>query len=127
MVEELGIRMEEKVTIKVANDQKSISYVDYNRDWIGELRQSNGHYYCCVDIAQYLWMNETYQLASVKRSVERNVAFPTRGKRSKIDFLIGSDHNNLLFLVREVRGGDGEPLFLSFRFQLAWQKMQNLI
>lgn len=102
--------VEEKVTIKVANDQKSISYVDYNRDWIGELRQSNGHYYCCVDIAQYLWMNETYQLASVKRSVERNVPFPTRGKRSKIDFLIGSDHNNLLFLVREVRGGDGEPI-----------------
>ena len=70
MLEELGIRMEEKVTIKVANDQKSISYVDYNRDWIGELGQSNGHYYCCVDIAQYLWMNETYQLAPVKRLVE---------------------------------------------------------
>lgn len=70
MLEELGIRMEEKVTIKVANDQKSISYVDYHRYWIEEFRQSNGHYYCCVDIAQYLWMNETYQLAPVKRLVE---------------------------------------------------------
>lgn len=73
MVEELGIRMEalkEKVTIKVANDQKSISYVNYHRDWIGEFRQSNGHYYCCEDIAQYLWMNETYQLASIKILVE---------------------------------------------------------
>lgn len=41
MVEELGIRMEalkEKVTIKIANDQKSRSDVNYRRDWIGEFR-----------------------------------------------------------------------------------------
>ncbi|PFX20946.1 hypothetical protein AWC38_SpisGene14574 [Stylophora pistillata] len=39
----------------------------------------------------------------------KNIPFPKLGKRSKIDMLIGSDYYNLLFPVKEVHGGDGEP------------------
>ena len=36
----------------------------------------------------------------------RDIPFPKLGKRSKIDVLIGSDYYNLLFPMKEVRGGD---------------------
>ena len=39
----------------------------------------------------------------------RDIPFPKLGKRSKIDVLIGSDYYNLLFLIKEVRGGDNQP------------------
>ena len=39
----------------------------------------------------------------------KNIPFPKLGKRSKIDMLIGSDYDNLLFPMKEVRGRDGEP------------------
>ena len=39
----------------------------------------------------------------------RDIPFPKLGKRSKIDVLIGSDYYNLLFPLKEVRGGDNEP------------------
>ena len=39
----------------------------------------------------------------------KNIPFPKLGKRSKIDVFIGSDYCNLLFPMKEVRGGDGEP------------------
>ena len=39
----------------------------------------------------------------------RDIPFPKLGKRSKIDVLIGSDYYNLLFPMKEVRGGDNEP------------------
>ena len=39
----------------------------------------------------------------------RDIPFPKLGKRSKIDVLIGSDYYNLLFPIKEVRGGDNEP------------------
>ena len=39
----------------------------------------------------------------------RDIPFPKLGKRSKIDVLIGSDYYNLLFLMKEIRGGDNEP------------------
>ena len=38
-----------------------------------------------------------------------DIPFPKLGKRSVIDFLIGSDYYNLLFPMKEVRGGDNEP------------------
>ena len=39
----------------------------------------------------------------------RDIPFPKLGKRSTIDVLIGSDYYNLLFPMKEVRGGDNEP------------------
>ena len=39
----------------------------------------------------------------------RDISFPKLGKRSKIDVLIASDYYNLLFPMKEVRGGDNEP------------------
>ena len=39
----------------------------------------------------------------------RDIPFPKLGKRSKIVVLIGSDDYNLLFTMKEVRGGDNEP------------------
>ena len=39
----------------------------------------------------------------------RDIPFPKLGKRSKIDVIIGSDYYNLLFPMKEVRGGDNEP------------------
>ena len=39
----------------------------------------------------------------------RNIPFPALGKKSKIDVLIGLDYYNLLFPMKEVRGGDKEP------------------
>ena len=39
----------------------------------------------------------------------RDIPFPKLRKRSKIDVLIGSDYYNLLFPMKEVRGGDNEP------------------
>ena len=39
----------------------------------------------------------------------RDIPFPKLGKRSKIDVLIGSENYNLLFPLKEVRGGDNEP------------------
>ena len=39
----------------------------------------------------------------------RDIPFPKLAKRSKIDVLIGSDYYNLLFPMKEVRGGDNEP------------------
>ena len=38
-----------------------------------------------------------------------DIPFPKLAKRSKLDDLIGSDYYNLLFPVKEVRGGDNEP------------------
>ena len=40
----------------------------------------------------------------------RDIPFPKLGKRSKIDVLIGSDYNSLLFPMKEVHGGDNEPI-----------------
>ena len=39
----------------------------------------------------------------------RGIPLPKLGKRSKIDVLIGSDYNSLLFPIKEVRGGNNEP------------------
>ena len=39
----------------------------------------------------------------------RDIAFPKLGKRSKIAVLIGSNDYNLLFPMKDVRGGDNEP------------------
>ena len=36
----------------------------------------------------------------------RDIPFPKLGKGSKIDVLIGSDYNSLLFPMKEVHGGD---------------------
>ena len=38
----------------------------------------------------------------------RDIPFPKLGKRSTIDVIIGSDYYNLLFPMKEVRGGDNE-------------------
>ena len=38
-----------------------------------------------------------------------DIPFPKLGKRSKIDVLFGSDYYKLLYPMKEVRGGDGEP------------------
>lgn len=60
VVEELGLEgRKEKVTIHVANDQK----VDLMSATMEIGLES-------LDIKQYLWRHETYQLASNKRSVE---------------------------------------------------------
>ena len=40
----------------------------------------------------------------------RDIPFPKLGKRSKIEVLIGSDYNSLLFPMKEVHGGDNEPI-----------------
>ena len=40
----------------------------------------------------------------------RDIPFPKLGKGSKIDVLIGSDYNSLLFPMKEVHGGDNEPI-----------------
>ena len=40
----------------------------------------------------------------------RDIPFPKLGKGSKIDVLIGSDYNSLLFPTKEVHGGDNEPI-----------------
>ena len=39
----------------------------------------------------------------------RDIPFPELGKRSKIDVFIGSDYYNLLFPIKEVRGGNNDP------------------
>ena len=39
----------------------------------------------------------------------REIPSPKLGKRSKIDVLIGLDHYNLLFPMKEVRGGGNDP------------------
>ena len=39
----------------------------------------------------------------------RGIPFLKLAKNSKIDVLIGSDYNNLLFPMKEVHAGDNEP------------------
>ena len=54
----------------------------------------------------------------------RDIPFPKLGKRSKIDVFIGSDYYNLLFPMKEVRGGDNDP---SARLcQLRWTAIGTL-
>ena len=112
VVEELGLEgRKEKVTINVANDQKvdlmsatmeiGLESLDGRVDTVIVAKTSNS---ICGGMKPTNWLQIRYQWKHL-----RDMPFPKLGKRSKIDALIGSDYYNLLFPMKEVRGGDGEP------------------
>jgi len=111
-VEELGLEgRKEKVTINVANDQKvgltsatmeiGLESLDGRVDTAIVAKASNSIY---GDRKPTNWLQIRDQWKHL-----RDIPFTKLGKRSKINVLIGSDYYNLLFPMKEVRGGDGEP------------------
>ena len=114
MVEELGLEgTKEKVSINVANDQKvhvdlmsatietGLKSLDGRVDTVIVAKTPNS---ICGGMKPTNWLQIRDQWKHL-----RVIPFPKLGKRSKIDVLIGSDYYNLLFPMKEVRGGDGEP------------------
>ena len=112
VVEELDLEgRKEKVTINVANDQKvdimsatieiGLESLDGRVDTVIVAKTSNS---ICGGMKPTNWLQIRDQWKHL-----RNIPFPKLGKRSKIDVLIGSDYYNLLFPMKEVRGGNGEP------------------
>lgn len=112
VVEELGMEgPKEKVTINVANDQKvdlmsatmeiGLESLDSRVDTVIVAKTSHS---ICGGMKPTNWLQIRDQWKHI-----RNIPFPKPGKRSKIDVLIGSDYYNLLFPMKEVRGGSGEP------------------
>ena len=101
----------ERVTINVANDQKvdlmsatmeiGLESLDGRVDTVIVAKTSHS---ICGGMKPTNWLEIRDQWKHLK-----NIPFPKLGKRSKIDVLIGSDYYNLLFPMKEVRGGDGEP------------------
>ena len=111
VVEELGMEgPKEKVTINVANDQKvdlmsatmeiGLESLDGRVDTVTVAKTSHS---ICGGMKPTNWLQIRDQWKHL-----RNIPFPKLGKRSKIDVLIGSDYYNLLFPMKEVRGGNGE-------------------
>ena len=113
VVEELGLDgRKEKVIINVTNGQKvrlmsatmEINGLEslYGRvDTVIVAKTSNN---ICGGMKPTNWLHIKDQWKRL-----RNIPFPKLGKRSKINVLIGSDYYNLLFPMKEVRGGDNEP------------------
>ena len=112
VVEELGLYgRKEKVIINVANGQKvnlmsatmeiGLESLDGRVDTVIVAKISNN---ICGVMKPTNWLQIKDQWKHL-----RDIPFPKLGKRSKIDVLIGSDYYNLLFPLKEVRGGDNEP------------------
>ena len=112
VVEELGLYgRKEKVIINVANGQKvnlmsatmeiGLESLDGRVDTVIVAKTSNN---ICGGMKPTNWLQIKDQWKHL-----RDIRFPKLGKRSKIDVLIGSDYYNLLFPMKEVRGGDNEP------------------
>ena len=112
VVKELGLEgKKEKVTINIGNDQKvdlmsatmeiGLESLDGRVDTVIVAKASNS---TCGGMKPTNWLQIRDQ-----RNHLWDIPFPKLGKRSKIDFLIGSDYYNLLFPMKEVCGGDGEP------------------
>ena len=112
VVEELGLEgQKERVTINVANDQKvdlmsatmeiGLESLDGRVDTVIVAKTSHSF---CGGMNPINWLEVRDQWKHLKK-----IPFPKLGKRSKIHVLIGSDYYNLLFPMKEVRGGDGEP------------------
>ena len=112
VVEELGLYgRKEKVIINVANGQKvnlmsatmeiGLESLDGRVDTVIVAKTSNN---ICGGMKPTNWLQIKDQWKHL-----RDIPFPKLGKRSKIDVLIGSDYYNLLFPMKEVRGGDNEP------------------
>ena len=113
VVEELGLDgRKEKVIINVTNGQKvrlmsatmeinGLESLDGRVDTVIVAKTSNN---ICGGMKPTNWLHIKDQWKRL-----RNIPFPKLGKRSKINVLIGSDYYNLLFPMKEVRGGDNEP------------------
>ena len=112
VVEERGLDgRKEKVIINVANRQKvnlmsatmeiGLKSLDGRVDTVIVAKTSNN---ICGGMKPTNWLQIKDQWKHL-----RDIPFPKLGKRSKIDVLIGSDYYNLLFPMKEVRGGDNEP------------------
>ena len=112
VVEELGLYgRKEKVIINVANGQKvnlmsatmeiGLESLDGRVDTVIVAKTSNN---ICGGMKPTNWLQIKDQWKHL-----RDIRFPKLRKRSKIDVLIGSDYYNLLFPMKEVRGGDNEP------------------
>ena len=101
----------EKVVINVANGQKvdlmsatmeiGLESLDGQVDTVIVAKTSNS---ICGGMKPTNWL----QIKDQRKHL-RNISFPELGKRSKIDVLIGFDHYNLLFPMKEVRKSDKEP------------------
>ena len=112
VVEELGLEgQKERVTINVANDQKvdlmsattEIGLESLDGRVATVIVAKTSHSFC-GGMNPINWLEVRDQWKHLKK-----IPFPKLGKRSKIHVLIGSDYYNLLFPMKEVRGGDGEP------------------
>ena len=112
VVEERGLDgRKEKVIINVANRQKvnlmsatmeiGLKSLDGRVNTVIVAKTSNN---ICGGMKPTNWLQIKDQWKHL-----RDIPFPKVGKRSKIDVLIGSDYYNLLFPLKEVRGGDNEP------------------
>ena len=112
VVEELGLDgRKEKVIINVTNGQKvylmsammeiGLESLDCHVDTVIVTKTFDN---VCGGMKPTNWLQIKDQWKHL-----RGIPFPKLGKRSKIDVLIGSDYNNLLFPMKEVRGGDNEP------------------
>ena len=112
VVEELGLYgRKEKVIINVANGQKvnlmsatmeiGLESLDGRVDTVIVAKTSNN---ICGGMKPIIWLRIKDQWKHL-----REIPSPKLGKRSKIDVLIGLDHYNLLFPMKEVRGGDNDP------------------
>ena len=112
VIEELGLDgRKEKVIINVANGQK-VSLMSVTLDIGLESLESRMNANIVAKTSNNIfggmkpinWLQIKDQWGHL-----RDIAFPKLGKRSKIDVLIGSDYNNLLFAMKEVHGGDNNP------------------
>ena len=112
VVEELGFDgRKEKVIINVSNGQKvnlksatmeiGLESLDGQVNTVIIAKTSNN---ICGGMKPTNWLQIKDQWKHL-----RDIPFPKLGKRSKIDVLIGSDYYNLLFPMKEVRGGDNKP------------------
>ena len=112
VVEKLGLDgRKEKVIINVAIGQKvnlmsatmeiGLESLDGRVDTVIVAKTSNN---ICGGMKPIIWL----QIKDKWKHL-RDIPFPKLGKRSKIDVLIGSDYYNLLFSMKEVRGGDNDP------------------
>ena len=112
VAEELGLcGRKEQVTINVANDQKvsmmsatleiGLESVDGTVDTTIVMKTSNK---ICGGMKPTDWVKIKHNWSHLK-----NIPFPKLANRGRIDVLLGSDYYHLLFLIREVRGNDGEP------------------
>ena len=113
MVEELGLDgRKEKVITNVANGQKvnlmsatveiGLERLHGQVDTVIVAKTSKN---ICGGMKPTNWLQIKDQWNHL-----RGIPFPKLGKRSKIDVLIGSDYNSLLFPMKEVHGGDNEPI-----------------